>query len=1459
MSKSSDRKACNKTRRMRDAVRRARRSVFETLERRELMAVDVPFSILTQNMQLRPSSVWEADPDGFLRAAGLGISFAAGPLAQPAVAYMGNELAESAYANFVPNTAADNAERAEMLLDAATSYDIVALQEVFDPDQSRQLSIGARESQYQYLAGPGPDSLSETLNVGLLGDIVDLLPGREPRVGWSSGLGTMIRSAISNGTIEHHAIEFVNEGAGIDKFANKGFTVDGITLSSGKVYVINTHLTASDPSTRPAQLQQIRRYMDTLDARFPVILLGDINVRGEDAKPVETSRDVTGYRVNENVLEYQTAMSILGQLDDPFRETFLNSNTLPPGLDRYDLSNYGKQFWTSDGLTNAYKYLGGGTHPTSFLGIDTGTPFSQRHLDKSRIDHIWICQGREFGIDVDSIKLEASSPASRYIQERIRNELSLIDDSIARVLNQLPGNPALSAELEMLNKERSVVANLVPYMSDHFGLSARLRMYKYVDLDATGRLRLMGARGERDDSFVARREGSELVIAHTFDSQTFETRVPYSQVRNITGYGRAGNDTITIDDSVGIPVAIHGGSGDDTLTGGAGNDLIVGDEGSDILRGGRGEDQLRGEGGNDTLTGDAGNDTLYGNDGDDKLFGSDNNDSLYGGAGADELMGGTGNDLLVGETGTDVLDGERDDDRIQYNTSSFGDSFEDLVRGGPGVDAIEIVATEGDDHVQLQRESPGRYALTVYENGRIVTRHLITLPSRAEDRDIETVRIGGLGGDDILDASGESDLYELVLDGGAGNDTIRGSDARDVIFGGLGEDSLNGAAGNDTIYGDSIDKMSVGNPTVSRTADSDIIFGGEGIDIIYGGPGDDTIVGGGGVDFLYGNANYDTIDSSDDRDGDVIEGNEGIDRLIGGSGSDRINGGKQDDQVEGGDGDDLLYGEEDDDVIVGGRGLDLVDGGSGNDVLYGQLPTANPAIAAELDANTQRFEELIGGPGADQIHGSDLRDRIDGGVDDDIVFHSPGMDVAIGGGGARDQYRFEASDGPDRIALAFRAGTTELVVSINGTIIDVPRNGFNVVGVDGKAGNDVFSNQLGSHATTSYELLGGDGNDTMDLSTLQSDVVLHGGNGDDTLWGGLSRTNAYGGQGFDRFVKQVSNGDVKVAYQSGKLITDRIGQPGLVDGVAEFETLEVRGTAQNDFVDLTDFHGPVEIKGGAGNDRLYGSRVGNDIIDGGEGNDIIQGTGGNDVLNGGLGVDELYEDLTRESRGQVIVVGNGSMSGVGVDTFSNIETVRLVGSEFRDRLDASRFLGKAYLSGMGGDDELLGSAFGDVLEGGAGNDRLFGNNGDDQLSGNAGDDVIEGGLGSDNAKGDDGNDKVYGLSQSTFQFTVAQISIASRDCDVIDGGNGNDTLVGGLGNDRLYGGTGRDLLDGNAGDDYLDGGHDLDADGLHGGAGRDTIVRWTISPRFGANVTLDGTLDYKVSEDLLVTTFLFLH
>ena len=88
--------------------------------------------------------------------------------------------------------------------------------------------------------------------------------------------------------------------------------------------------------------------------------------------------------------------------------------------------------------------------------------------------------------------------------------------------------------------------------------------------------------------------------------------------------GLGGADIITGQNglaAVAVPLAIHGGKGDDVLTGGDGADEVFGDSGRDVVKGGRGNDTLRlGSGsdraawspgdGNDTIEGESGKDVL---------------------------------------------------------------------------------------------------------------------------------------------------------------------------------------------------------------------------------------------------------------------------------------------------------------------------------------------------------------------------------------------------------------------------------------------------------------------------------------------------------------------------------------------------------------------------------------------------------------------------------------------------------------------------------------------------------------------------------------------------------------------------------------------------------------------------------------------------------------------------------
>ena len=63
----------------------------------------------------------------------------------------------------------------------------------------------------------------------------------------------------------------------------------------------------------------------------------------------------------------------------------------------------------------------------------------------------------------------------------------------------------------------------------------------------------------------------------------------------------------------------------------------------------------------------------------------------------------------------------------------------------------------------------------------------------------DTLTVNALGGDDMVDASLlPADLIGLVLNGGAGTDTIFGSQGADLVNGGPGNDNVSLEAGDDT-------------------------------------------------------------------------------------------------------------------------------------------------------------------------------------------------------------------------------------------------------------------------------------------------------------------------------------------------------------------------------------------------------------------------------------------------------------------------------------------------------------------------------------------------------------------------------------------------------------------------------------------------------------------------------------
>jgi Ca2+-binding RTX toxin-like protein len=301
--------------------------------------------------------------------------------------------------------------------------------------------------------------------------------------------------------------------------------------------------------------------------------------------------------------------------------------------------------------------------------------------------------------------------------------------------------------------------------------------------------------------------------------------------------GGDGNDNI---DARGGNDLVLGGAGNDHIVAGAGDDIVYAGLGNDIVFGGDGDDWISGGDGNDRLFGEAGDDTLLGDEGDDYLSGGEGRDLLFGGKGNDHLssegdddrlLGGEGDDKLSGGDGDDVVMGEAGGDLLR------GDAGNDTLSGGEGED--EVHAGAGDDMVIGDLD----FAADSYHGGAGIDTLSYFAARGALQIDLGA---GSAAGDEI----GDDEVCSFeVVESGAGDDTIVGSDTSDKLSGHSGNDSISGQGGEDIVEGgDGCDTLS----------------GGEGKDQVYAGAGNDTVIGDldGANDIYDGGVGADTIDYS---------------------------------------------------------------------------------------------------------------------------------------------------------------------------------------------------------------------------------------------------------------------------------------------------------------------------------------------------------------------------------------------------------------------------------------------------------------------------------------------------------------------------------------------------------------------------------------------------------------------
>ena len=364
-------------------------------------------------------------------------------------------------------------------------------------------------------------------------------------------------------------------------------------------------------------------------------------------------------------------------------------------------------------------------------------------------------------------------------------------------------------------------------------------------LDGGGGADIM-AGGAGDDVYAAVEAGDTIVeLADGGIDELQTSLLAYTlidQVENLTGTF-AGGQTLV---GNSLANAISGGDGDDSLEGGEGDDFLSGGAGNDYARyagalagvtvrlttaasqntGGAGVDRLVGI---ENVGGSVFADLIIGSVGDNRLGGGGGDDILSGLAGDDILTGGLGNDQLSGGGGADRMEGAFGDD--VYFVQQVGDLV--VEKANQGHDLVNSYL----DHVLADNVEDLRLIGTAL-NGTGNTR-----ANRLFGTSADNVLEGGEGDDALRGLSGSDRLV-----GGAGADIFYGGFGDDELFGDAGADRLNGEDGADRIEG------GIGNDGLYGSAGADILLGGDGDDALSGGLQRDTMTGGAGRDqFIFGN------------------------------------------------------------------------------------------------------------------------------------------------------------------------------------------------------------------------------------------------------------------------------------------------------------------------------------------------------------------------------------------------------------------------------------------------------------------------------------------------------------------------------------------------------------------------------------------------------------------------------
>jgi Ca2+-binding RTX toxin-like protein len=368
----------------------------------------------------------------------------------------------------------------------------------------------------------------------------------------------------------------------------------------------------------------------------------------------------------------------------------------------------------------------------------------------------------------------------------------------------------------------------------------------------------------------------------------------------------------------------------------------------------------------DYIVGSDASETIYGGGGADVIRGGGGGDLLHGGADGDDLDGGEGIDALSGEGGSDnCLNGEtlancggsadavtpRDTTKVEVGFTAVAGYTQLYLTGSSGKDTVSLTYGAGAVTVVL---SSGSFDPAAAADGCSISATEASCPLALP---LDSVVAAGMGGEDTVTASNFPDLVDVVLTGGAGNDTLTGGDAsEDVLVDGpgSGSDQLSSLGGDDALlHNGGADQRAGGNGNDLFLSVS--ICDGDALD---GGPGRDNaswarLEGQVEARLDLGQDGEPGSGAAPECSGGAVDSLSGIEDLEGSNGADVLYGDGGPNQILGHAGTDSYFALGGEDSILANSGDDdaVIDCGEGTDsALVDRHPTYNDPAPIECES-----------------------------------------------------------------------------------------------------------------------------------------------------------------------------------------------------------------------------------------------------------------------------------------------------------------------------------------------------------------------------------------------------------------------------------------------------------------------------------------------------------------------------